>query len=135
VTEISNFVVRIEFLFPVFPKYAANLWVWNTPRDGYSGNPKNPNFKGEKEVETMEKVTEDYPGRVGGTFTNSGKDPAMQYAKLYYVDLFWADLGFGDVDVRVNTYPGHVWNVKVDGKTVHRFEIKSSEPTEQLHTI
>ena len=85
-------------------QYAANLWVWNTPRDGYPANPKNPNFKGERKEES-------YPGRITGIFKNSGKNPEFEHAQLYYVDQYWGSLGFGDPEISVNTYPSHVWNV------------------------
>jgi hypothetical protein len=81
--------------------------VWNTPRDGYSGNPKNPNYKGEKKKEEVE----EYPGKVVATFRNAGTDPSFSDAKLYYTDQLWGSLGHGDVAISVNTYATHVWNV------------------------
>lgn len=83
------------------------MWVWNTPRDGYPGNPRNPNYKGEIKAE------EAHPGRVTATFKNSGTNPEWAEAKLYYTDQFWASLGLGDPPVSVNTYATHVWNVSV----------------------
>lgn len=81
------------------------MWVWNTPRDGYPGNPRNPNYKGEKNAE------DDHPGRVTGTFLNSGTDPEFTDAKLYYLDQYWGPFGHGDKSISVNTYVSHVWNV------------------------
>jgi hypothetical protein len=105
--------------------------VWNTPRDGYPDNPKNPNYQGERK----EEQTEHHPGRVNGVFSNSKTNPEYENAELYYLDQFWAKLGFADPDVSVNTYPSHVWNVRVNGKTVKTFKITTSDPEIQHFTI
>ena len=40
------FLIPPDASIMVCVQYAANLWVWNTPRPGYSGNPRNPRYKG-----------------------------------------------------------------------------------------
>ena len=67
------------------------------------------------------------------SFANTQADETMRHAKLYFQDTFWGNLGFGDPQLNVNTYEGHQWNVKVDGKTVKTFVINKT-PT-QAYTI
>ena len=99
-------------------KYASNLWVWNTIRDGFEGAPRNPKAK----QAAPSSVSSDV--RVV-TFQNTGGNPAFDSAKLFYGDdMFWSKLGKGDPSVSVNTYPGHVWNLKVDGEVVKTWKIK-----------
>lgn len=86
------------------------MWVWNTPRDGFPGNPRNPKLAKDETV--------DESGFVKKTalFVNTGANPAFKSAELYYEDQFWSKFGHADPEISVNTYDGHVWNVKVDGK-------------------
>jgi hypothetical protein len=51
------------------------------------------------------------------------------------MDQFWGKLGHGDPQISVNTYPSHVWNVKVDGLIKKTFEIKTSEPIHQEFVV
>jgi hypothetical protein len=97
---------------------AANLWVWNTPRAGFAGNPKNPNFKGAPQQDDGKKLA---------TFRNLGTNDEYKDAELYFEDQFWDKLDTSRGDVRVNTYEGHVWNVRVDGKTVKTWVIEGKE--------
>eukprot|EP00536_Pseudo-nitzschia_multiseries_P008739 jgi/Psemu1/257491/estExt_Genewise1Plus.C_2280034 len=99
-------------------KYAANLWVWNTPRQGFEGSPIKKKFQTVGATVTQENT------KISGVFTNSGKDPNMDRAELFYEDTFWGKFGKDDPDLSVNTYDGHVWNVKVDGKTVKTWVIR-----------
>ena len=47
------------------------------------------------------------------TFENSGNDERFRNAELYYDEAgFFGGLGFDDKPISVNTYPGHVWNIK-----------------------
>jgi hypothetical protein len=89
------------------------LWVWNTPRQGYPGHPKNPRYKGLETTKTG----------VVATFQNSGSDPALVNAELFYEEQFWEKLGITDGTVSVNTFRGHVWRVVVDGVEVRRWTI------------
>jgi hypothetical protein len=102
-------------------QYAANLWVWNTPRQGYPGSPRNPNMK-KKQGDTVE------AGGVTGvtaTFRNSGKNPDLKNAELFFEDTFWARLGSDGPPVSVNTYRGHLWKLMVDGTEIQRWTIET----------
>lgn len=58
------------------------------------------------------------------TFTNTGMDPAFKEAELYYDESgFWGKIGHGDKPLISYTYPGHKWNIKVNGKFVKQFVI------------
>mmetsp|Transcript_7565 Transcript_7565/g.17164 ORF Transcript_7565/g.17164 Transcript_7565/m.17164 type:complete len:683 (-) Transcript_7565:217-2265(-) len=111
-------------------KWAANLWVWNAPRGGFPGSPKN------QEVVNRNKAAGNSPEnnlQKKASFTNTKSDEGMKNAKLYFQDTLWGVLGFGDPILNVNTYEGHQWNVKVDEKTVKTFVI-DKRPT-QPYTI
>ncbi|KAI2514015.1 prolyl 4-hydroxylase alpha-subunit [Fragilaria crotonensis] len=104
-------------------KYASNLWVWNTIRDGFEGAPRNPKAK-----QTASSPTQSEKKVV--TFSNVGGDPTYDNAELFYGDeMFWSKLGKGSPSVSVNTYPGHVWNLKVRGEVVKTWTIKADDPT------
>jgi hypothetical protein len=64
------------------------------------------------------------PQQLFATFINTGEDPAMAKAVLYYDEAqYWGPLGHGDKPLRSNTYEGHRWNIKVDDKVVKTFVI------------
>ena len=113
-------------------KYAANLWAWNTPRQGYPGAPVKEKFR--KETKPTDSPVVSFE-QVGGTFKNSGSDTNMDSAELYFEDKFWGKMGPNDPPLRVNTYRGHTWNVKVDGKTVTSWTIKEEDGPNQQFTI
>ncbi len=97
-------------------KWAANLWVWNTPRKGHEGAPM---LDGE---EATQRNT--ISNQISATFKNSGKDEAMKDAELYYDEaMFWGKLIPGEPAFRTKTYEGHRWNVRVDGKVVKTWVI------------
>jgi hypothetical protein len=114
-------------------QYAANLWVWSTPRAGYPGNPKNPKYN---TVQTAEVVP---PGRVTATFTNEDKDPKFAHAKLYFhdgtKDTLWGPLGHGDASYSIHTYKGHVWKLKVDDEVLRTWTIDNELPENQLYSF
>lgn len=87
-------------------------------RDGYPGNPKNPRFTGTPKKDDGKKL---------GIFRNLGTNEAFKNAELYYQDQFWDKLGPDRGDVRVNTYNGHVWNLRVDGEVVKTWTIEGDE--------
>ena len=113
-------------------KYAANLWVWNTPRTGFFGAPVKKKFQKENGGAVASGPTN---MKISGTFINSGKNESMDNAELFYIDTFWGKLGKGDPNLSVNTYQGHTWNVKVDGKTVNTWVIKEKNGSTQRMTI
>lgn len=97
-------------------KWAANNWVWNGPRGGFPGSPKNKKFQGTRE--------EALPIELSGIFTNTGKDPKYNKAKLYFQETEWGDFSPGKTH-SVNTYEGHEWNViDSDGTLLKRWLVK-----------
>lgn len=113
-------------------KYAANLWVWNTPRQGYPGAPIKEKFRNAQGA-TSSAPSANYK-RIVATFQNSGQDPQMKNAQLYFEDQFWANLGLKD-EPRVNTFRDHTWNIRVDGKVVKTFVVKEEDGVEQTFII
>lgn len=80
---------------------AANLWAWNAPRADFAHAPFKPGREPHKETWVQ----------VRATFVNTGRDPRLHDAELYYgEDTFFGALGPG-LKVRVNTYKTHVWNI------------------------
>ncbi len=59
----------------------------------------------------------------------------MKIAELFFEDKYWGKLGADDPYLFVNTYRGHVWNVKVDGKVVKSWIIKDEDGEEQAFTF
>merc|ERR1712176_669777 len=105
-------------------KFAANLWVWNTPRTGFKGAPIKKTFQAENGGPTVTGFTN---MKISATFKNTGSDPSMDKAELFYEDMFWGKFGKGDPKLSVNTYEGHVWNVKINGKTVKTWVIRERD--------
>jgi hypothetical protein len=60
---------------------------------------------------------------VTATFRNSGKNPDLENAELYFEDTFWAKLGSNGPPVSVNTFKSHLWRLMVDGTEVQRWTI------------
>lgn len=113
-------------------KYAANLWAWNTPRQGYAGSPIKEKFRTEKKEETSHTSAPAVDFKeIHGKFRNSGANPTMDNAELFFEDQFWGKMGPDDTELAVNTYQGHVWNVKVDGKVVKTWTIKEEDGENQ----
>lgn len=96
-------------------KWAANLWVWNTPRSNFKGAP----MRDDVDPSTL---SNNNPQQISAVFVNSGKDPAMVDAVLYYESQRWGPL-LRDQPLRSNTYEGHRWNVRVDDKVVQSWTI------------
>jgi hypothetical protein len=123
-------------------KYAANLWVWNTPRSGYPGAPIKEKFRKEKEANSA--ASNNNPGgspsanrftKITVTFENSGRDESLVNADLYFKDRFWGNLQKGKPAISVNTYKGHVWNVKVNGEIVKTWTISDDDGEAQKFII
>lgn len=94
-------------------KLAANLWTWSGIRPEYDGAPRK-----------FEEPPKAVPNQINAVFRNTGKDDRFKNAEVYYdEDGFFGKLGFNDEPVYVNTYVGHRWNIKVDGKTLQSFVI------------
>jgi len=99
-------------------KWAANLWVWNGPRGGFIGSPKN---KGREEKPD---ATQGY-AQIKAVFRNTGKDPKFAQAKLYFQETYWGEFSHEDPPLNVNTFEGHEWNIKriSDGKLLKQIII------------
>ena len=65
-------------------KWAANLWVWNAPRSSYKGAPQK---KGVVVDDSNNAPAGNMPKSKLATFRNSGEDPAMDEAVLYYDEV------------------------------------------------
>lgn len=111
------------------PKWAANLWVWNTPRAGFDGAPMNEKRMAEKKA-NGETPTPSGPAKKHVTFTNEEGNPDFAKAEMYYEDSFWARLGGDDPPQAVNSYEGQVWNIKAGGKIVKTWTV-GKEPTQK----
>lgn len=121
------------------PQYAANLWVWSTPRPGYPGSPKKEGVKSKYAQAEQDTVTESTEGRILASFRNQGTDASLRDAKLYYfdgnVDSLWGDLGPDDPPISINTFKGHVWRVKVGNELRKTWSIDTELPAERDFVI
>lgn len=116
-------------------KYAANLWVWNTPRTGYSGSPIKEKFRKDKDKTTISAEPSMEFNQIKASFKNLGTDEKMKNAKLYFQEQFWCDLGFDSEPMGVNTYEGHVWNLLVDGYIVKTWRISEKQGLHQTFSV
>jgi len=104
-------------------KWAANLWVWNGPRNGYAR--KNP-VTGKMERDTGSSSVA--PVSVSASFDSE----ISVGAKLFWQDQEWGALIPGE-SIRVNTYQGHKWNVRLNGEVLLEWTI-GDEP-QQTFTL
>lgn len=58
----------------------------------------------------------------------SSKVPGVQ---LYWQDSLWGDMGPDTVPQKVNTYRGHVWNVRKGDEIVHTFKVSGPRDTQK----
>jgi len=109
-------------------KWASNLWVWNAPRMGYSEAPTKSGKEARAGRRTDEhksgghenagkKSRSANPSGVSAVFKNTGKDSKFDDSSLFYEDAFWGKFGPGQQH-NVNSFKGHVWNVKDEGGNV-----------------
>jgi len=98
------------------PKWAANLWAWNTPREGFPGAP----FKDGEEAPEIPTSTQ-----LKATFTNSRTNSKFEKAQLYYDEsVYWGEVGFAGEPLVAYTYVGHRWSIKVGDEFVKQFLIE-----------
>jgi len=97
-------------------KWAANLWVWNGPRVGYM----------KKNAETGQL---DPPNitTVGASFESAD----VRGAVLYWENQLWEELVPGR-PIKINTYSGHVWNVKLDDVVVATYTIERGKKSQRF---
>ena len=119
-------------------KWAANLWVWNGPRQGYwkknifTG--KNEPIKlGSSDEYSHHDTTTTKPLDMSVTAVFTSMD--VEGAALYWEDTFWADLIVGR-DIVVNSFGGHKWNVRKDGEVITSWVIAAHKANQkfQLHS-
>ena len=67
------------------------------------------------------------------TFQNTGTDPTMAAAELYYESTRWGPLGHGDPPVSVGSFPGHRWFIVANGVYAKQFTV--GEEDAQTFTI
>jgi hypothetical protein len=114
-------------------KWAANLWVWNTPRQGFDGSPVRQDLIDAGYIENVD-PSSTQAKKVKAIFKNSRQDPTMKDAVLYYDEaMYWGKLGFNDPPLLSDTFEGHRWNVKVNDIVVQSWVISNSK--EQEFTI
>mmetsp|Transcript_15926 Transcript_15926/g.36606 ORF Transcript_15926/g.36606 Transcript_15926/m.36606 type:complete len:242 (-) Transcript_15926:887-1612(-) len=113
-------------------KWAANLWVWNTPREGFEGSPVKEHIARQQAESGMVTQT-NQPTQLKATFRNTGKDSAFKTAELYFDESgYWGKLGHDDPPLVAYTYEGHKWNIKVGDNFVKQFVIGASPVQEFL---
>jgi hypothetical protein len=102
-------------------KLAANLWTWSAIRPEFDGGPirdgamvRDDDSDSDSDLsETDQTGDGDSAASIEAIFRNSGKDERFRNAELYYDEAgFFGKLGFDDPPISVNTYSGHVWNIK-----------------------
>jgi len=111
------------------PKWAANLWAWNSIRGGFPGSPVNQHVV-EKNRAATKSPENDL--QKNAKFINTKSDERMRHAQLFFQDTFWGKYGFDDPPLGVNTFKGHKWHVQVDGEVVKSFTI-GNEKRQEFH--
>jgi len=97
-------------------KWVANLFIWNGPRNGYW---------------IINKGTGEMERPKLGTVSASFESRDVQGAHLYWEDTAWEELAPG-TPVKVNTFKGHTWHVRVNGKTVFTWHIDDDRPSQRF---
>lgn len=99
-------------------KLAANLWTWSAIRPEFDGGPirdgadVSQDYSSDSDSSDTDQ-TGSSESSILAIFRNSGKDERFRNAELYYDEAgFFGKLGFDDPPISVNTYAGHVWNIK-----------------------
>ncbi|GAB5033500.1 Hypothetical protein NocV09_01400340 [Nannochloropsis oceanica] len=118
-------------------KWAANLWVWNGPRYGYSARQREKavaaaegeDWKGNGEGKGKGKY-KGRDGRVEAEFSSSVGGVA-----LFWEETRWGEMGPGLPAVKAITYQNHKWNVRREeggegGEVLVAWEIKTAEAVE-----
>jgi hypothetical protein len=110
-------------------KWAANLWVFSTPRESYDGAPVKEGHEG-----STTKVT-GAQEQIFATFRNSRMYPKFDHAELYYdQDGYFGKVGADFPPMSVNTYEGHIWNIKApnNGEILATFVIGGEEEKQEF---
>lgn len=70
------------------------------------------------------------PKPLTATFRNTGRDPALAKAELYYEQTRWGNIGSGDPPISVGSFTGHRWFVKVGDKVMMKFVVGTDDVQE-----
>ena len=123
-------------------KLAANLWTWSAIRPEFEGGPIRDGAEvsdhDSDDDEELSETDQDSTSSIHVTFTNSGKDVRFRKAELFYDEAgFFGKLGFDDSPISVNTYSGHVWNIKdeVTKVVLQTFIIPDNSSKNQVYEI
>lgn len=101
-------------------KWTANLWLWNGPRELCPDGPQ-------------QQVLNAYGPPLQALFVNKGEDPEMEHAQLFFEDSFWSPIGHDDSPQMIDTYPGHEWNIRVDGEIVKKWTIEDGDKVQSFY--
>jgi len=63
------------------------------------------------------------PQPLTATFKNTGANPQLAKAELYYETTRWGNIGHGDPPISVGSFTGHRWFVKVGDKVMKEMVI------------
>ena len=122
-------------------KWAANLWVWNGPRQGYwrknilTGKNEPIKLGSIDRSSHHDTAADTLPMEIPVTAVFTSMD--VKGAALYWEDTYWSDMIVGR-DIVVNSFGGHKWNVRKDeevikswviasGKTNQKFQLRSND--------
>jgi hypothetical protein len=124
-------------------KWAANLWVWNGPRNGYMIRDEETGRMRRKTADERlgESNSQDQQQAQNSQIDNSRPATFVNIdvtteAFLYWEDQLWSKMEIGTA-IDVNTYVGHRWFVLVNGQKMQwiidstqgrqRFELLKSD--------
>ena len=97
-------------------KWVASFYVWNGPRKGYWVH------------NTVKNVLEKpKPLAISASFESTDVYGAM----LYWESSIWEELTPGR-PVKVNTYPGHTWRVKLNDEVIASWKIEATEVNQKF---
>ena len=123
-------------------KLAANLWTWSAIRPEFDGGPiRDGAVVSDDDSDSDLSETDQTGGSASSIlaiFRNSGRDERFRNAELYYDEAgYFGKLGFDDVPISVNTYSGHVWNIKdqVTKVVLQTFIIPDNSSDDQIFEI
>lgn len=63
------------------------------------------------------------PQPLTATFKNTGNNPQLEKAELYYETTRWGNIGHGDPAISVGSFTGHRWFVRVGDKVMKEMVI------------
>lgn len=108
--EIDNYSLHGDCPLMEGEKYVAYIWIWNGPRLGYWNSDDDGNL-----VRPINLA-------VSASFESHVED-----ASLFWKDQLWDHLIIGRT-LKVNTFPGHEWNIRIKGIKIKSWKIKSNKP-------